>query len=79
VSQYSTTCSDQALSDRLDKLVKRSNNSSLQSKKPTLHTLRHSIATHLLQQGMEIEMIQQFLGHATLETTQLYTHLANEL
>lgn len=78
INQYGTSCSDQALSDRLDKLVKRSNNSSLQSKKPTLHTLRHSIATHLLQQGMEIEMIQQFLGHASLESTQIYTHLANE-
>jgi site-specific recombinase XerD len=79
VNQYGTSCSDQALTYRIDKLVKRSNSSSLQSKKPTLHTLRHSIATHLLQQGMEIEMIQQFLGHASLETTQLYIHLLNEL
>jgi len=79
INQYGTACSDQALSDRLDKLVKRSHNSSLQNKKPTLHTLRHSIATHLLQQGMEIEMIQQFLGHASLESTQLYTHILNEL
>ena len=64
---------------RLDRLVKNSNNSVLQAKKPSLHTLRHSIATHLLQQGMEIEMIQQFLGHASLESTQIYTHILNEL
>jgi len=43
-----------------------------------LHTLRHSIATHLLQQGMELESIQYFLGHSTLESTQIYTHIAND-
>lgn len=79
INQSGESCSDQALSDRLDKLVKRSNNSGLQGKRPTLHTLRHSIATHLLQSGMEIEMIQKFLGHASMESTQIYTHLANEL
>ena len=43
------------------------------------HVLRHSIATHLLQNGMELEQIKQFLGHASLESTQIYTHLAQEL
>ena len=43
-----------------------------------LHTLRHSIATHLLQSGMELEEVSRFLGHASLESTQIYTHLANE-
>jgi integrase/recombinase XerD len=43
------------------------------------HTLRHSIATHLLQSGMRLERIQAFLGHAVLDSTQLYTHLINEL
>ena len=79
INQSGGSCSDQALSARLDRLVKTSGNPGLQSKKPTLHTLRHSIATHLLQSGMEIEMIQKFLGHASLESTQIYTHLANEL
>lgn len=41
----------------------------------TLHTLRHSIATHLLQNGMGIESIALFLGHSSLESTQVYTHL----
>ena len=78
INQFGGSCSDQALSARLDRLVKNSGNPGLQSKKPSLHTLRHSIATHLLQSGMEIEMIQKFLGHASLESTQIYTHLANE-
>lgn len=42
----------------------------------SLHNLRHSIATHLLQSGMSLEHIAQFLGHSTLESTQIYTHLA---
>lgn len=48
-------------------------------KKVGTHTLRHSIATHLLQSGMKLERIQQFLGHADLDSTQIYTHLVNEL
>lgn len=47
-------------------------------KKAGTHTLRHSIATHLLQSGMKLEKIQQFLGHADLDSTQIYTHLLNE-
>jgi integrase/recombinase XerD len=43
-----------------------------------LHTLRHSIATHLLQSGMTLEEVSQFLGHSSLESTQIYTHLAHE-
>jgi integrase/recombinase XerD len=44
----------------------------------TLHGLRHSIATHLLQSGMDIEEIAKFLGHSSLASTQLYTHIINE-
>jgi len=46
----------------------------LQNKNITLHILRHSIATHLLQNGMSIESIALFLGHTTLDSTQIYTH-----
>ncbi len=45
------------------------------NKKAGLHTLRHSIATHLLQSGMEPDKIKQFLGHSSLESTQIYTHV----
>lgn len=47
-------------------------------KNVTLHGLRHSIATHLLQSGMDIEEIAKFLGHASLASTQIYTHIINE-
>jgi site-specific recombinase XerD len=43
-----------------------------------LHSLRHSIATHLLKSGMKIEDIAKFLGHAYLSSTQIYTHIAHE-
>lgn len=43
-----------------------------------LHTLRHSIATHLLQSGMKLEQIARFLGHSSLESTTIYTHLSAE-
>jgi len=47
-------------------------------KKVGTHTLRHSIATHLLHNGMKLERIKEFLGHSSLDSTQRYTHLVNE-
>lgn len=61
---------------RLKYLQAQTENEELIEKEIGLHTLRHSIATHLLQAGMELESIARFLGHSTLESTQIYTHLA---
>lgn len=71
-------CGDSLLL-RLKALKERTDNLALQNKKVGLHTLRHSIATHLLMGGMKLENIAKFLGHKSIESTQIYTHLAHEL
>ena len=48
------------------------------NKKVTPHMLRHSIATHYLNAGMDIRKIQNFLGHESLASTQIYTHLVTD-
>ena len=68
-----------SLLGRVKKLQQTTYHKSLTDKTIGLHTLRHSIATHLLHRGMSLQQIAQFLGHSSIDTTQIYTHLVHEL
>lgn len=61
----------------LDKIVKRSAEKAGIQKKISFHTLRHTFATHLLEAGVNIKLIQKFLGHSSIKTTMIYLHIAN--
>jgi integrase/recombinase XerD len=74
LNQYGKRLGSNSMADRLQNLKEKSEI----DKDAGLHALRHSIATHLLQSGMELEKIKRFLGHSSLESTQIYTHIANE-
>ena len=79
LSERGDRISGQSLLLRLKQLKERTGNDTLMQKEVGLHTLRHSIATHLLLGGMRLERIGQFLGHKSIESTQIYTHLAAEM
>jgi integrase/recombinase XerD len=78
ISQRGKRINGQSMLLRVKLLVLRTDNTELQQKEIGLHTLRHSIATHLLQNGMKLEAIAKFLGHSSLESTQIYTHLVEQ-
>ncbi len=69
---------DITFANRLSAIIEATEDDVIQGKNITLHTLRHSIATHLMQNKVPMKSISTFLGHSSLESTQIYTHLAIE-
>lgn len=79
VNKNGTRMLGMSFANRLKVIVASTNNKNIEEKHITLHILRHSIATHLLQKEVPLESIKTFLGHSSLESTQIYTHLLKSI
>lgn len=74
INKNGNKMSRQSIEYMINKIVKNSN----LKHKISPHTLRHTFATHLLDNGADIRSVQEMLGHENLNTTEIYTHVSNE-
>jgi site-specific recombinase XerD len=65
--------------DSVNQALRRAQVAARIEKRITLHTLRHAFATHLLEHGVDMRRLQVLLGHASIQTTQFYTHLRTDI
>ena len=72
VNKNGERLSGDLINKRLKAIIQRTGNTAICNKNITLHCLRHSIATHLLENGAGIEFVSKFLGHANMDTSHLY-------
>lgn len=76
-SVFLSTRGNPLSTDAVRRIVKQAAKTAQISAHVSPHTLRHSFATDMLNQGVDLRTVQEFLGHATLSTTQIYTHVSN--
>ena len=74
VNRYGNKISDRGIRKILDSIILEAS----LSYKISPHTLRHTFATHMLDSGADIEIVRELLGHESLSTTQIYTHVTSE-
>ena len=74
INKIGTKLSRQSIEGIINKIMK----TSLLKHKISPHTLRHTYATHLLDNGADLRSVQELLGHENLDTTEIYTHVSNE-
>src|SRR5439155_14944310 len=74
INRFGTRLTTRSVGRMLEKYLRQSG----LDRRTSPHTLRHSFATHLLDRGADIRSVQELLGHRSLTTTQIYTHVTTE-